>query len=258
MKQRNSKVSAFTLIELLVVIAIIAILAAILLPALAAAKEKGKRIQCLNGLKQLGVGMTAYAGDYEDQVMLVRYSGANPVPNTLNDVEAGVASSVGLTVLSNSPSVWSCPNRPDLPFYDTAYTQWVIGYSYFGGMTNWFPRDTSTVFPGHSPIKLSTSKSWWVLAADTNIKIGSTWAGQAVSHTDPRYFIYGNIPPHPTGITPAGGNEVFVDGSAQWCKFETMYHFTQWAGVYGQTYVYWYQDPSDFNAQLMALLPALK
>ena len=88
---------AYTLIELLVVISIIAILAALLLPALPLAKEKGRRIVCLNDMRQMGVASMVYEQDHERWPVSgsqVRDFANSPDPNFLKSILPYASSNV--------------------------------------------------------------------------------------------------------------------------------------------------------------------
>ena len=96
------KRSGFTLIELLVVIAIIAILAAMLLPALAAAKRKGQTAACISNLRQVGVVTAMYTGDYGDKSV---YTGRGWPLEPLVDFLALQNSYIS----TNNRSFYKCP-----------------------------------------------------------------------------------------------------------------------------------------------------
>ena len=98
---------AFTLLEMMVVIAIIGILAALLLPALTAAKNRARRTTCLNNLKQIDFGVRMYADDHGDVLVLV---GTNHAPNVWTEYRAWIGSYVGV---KDKPSphdaLFACP-----------------------------------------------------------------------------------------------------------------------------------------------------
>jgi len=107
---------AFTLMEMLVVIAVIAILAALLFPAISAAKARAKRMACLNNLRQISLGMRMYADDHHDTLPNTPSTNS---PLHWYGYKALMKSYVGInSVPSSQDRVFACPN--DTFYYDMA------------------------------------------------------------------------------------------------------------------------------------------
>lgn len=122
MTVRRAGCRAFTLVELLVVIAVIGVLASLLLPALAAARQKARKTACLSNLRQVGVAVMLYASDNGGKIPLgprasaftspMNFYPSTGAPTSLISLGSGAPVGLGLLLsqqLSAQPKVLFCP-----------------------------------------------------------------------------------------------------------------------------------------------------
>jgi len=245
------KNAGFTLIELLVVIAIIAILAAMLLPVLAKAKEKGIRTQCINNMHQILVGLSIYTGDNKDKLPpLSGQSWVWDLPNNVADVmiDSGLTKKVFYcpgTRFSDDQNFGNTTVGESLWYFNAGYR--VTGYALtLPGSSPLYTTNQNTTVQAESitiqgPLgntSFATPVSSRVLMADATLSTSNPGQANSGYATASRWnYIFNNVPggfpksnpgsvphrsPHLKGAFPAGGNIGFKDAHVEWRRFEDM------------------------------------
>ncbi len=226
---RPARAVAFTLVELLVVIAIIGILTALLLAALAGAKERARRVNCKNCERQFTVAVHLFAGDNQERVPSGHPNGAGGgdyLPVVSNDT------SNSLVQYLSSQRMLHCPSfadsfKPNVWFEQAASGMgYVIGYNYHGGHANTpWPSGLSSGGQWISPQRL-TDRSSLVLISDLNDwgeglcfaphgRNGPIFMGTDVSNQS-------QVQRTSAEIGAAGGNLGLLDGSVSWKTLKQM------------------------------------
>jgi prepilin-type N-terminal cleavage/methylation domain-containing protein len=224
-------IQAFTLIELLVVIAIIAILAALLLPVLAGAKEKGRRASCKNSVRQFTLAAHMYANDNEDFLP----SGASNKGAEDDHLPVLSTATSNAIVEYSSERMAHCPSFADYfmaqqsqRLFSVQEYGYVVGYNYHGGHIK-TPWPALAGFSGTwiSPQRLADDPSL-VLVSDMNDwspGYGETFAPHGPSGAVLSGGDYSNISAggaSSAAIGAAGGNVGLLDGSVAWKHINQM------------------------------------